>query len=56
MSSRVTVFVAMLSLACVDSTLAQQKPAAGNRPNILVIWGDDIGWQNVSAYGMGTMG
>ncbi len=26
------------------------------RPNILVIWGDDIGWQNVSAYGMGTMG
>ena len=27
-----------------------------DRPNILVIWGDDIGWQNVSAYGMGTMG
>jgi arylsulfatase len=29
---------------------------ADKRPNILVIWGDDIGWQNVSAYGMGTMG
>ncbi len=29
---------------------------AVKRPNILVIWGDDIGWQNVSAYGMGTMG
>lgn len=27
-----------------------------SRPNILVIWGDDIGWQNVSAYGLGTMG
>ncbi|MGN6646549.1 MAG: arylsulfatase [Cytophaga sp.] len=26
------------------------------QPNILVIWGDDIGWQNVSAYGMGVMG
>ncbi|WP_082331914.1 arylsulfatase [Mangrovimonas xylaniphaga] len=26
------------------------------KPNILVIWGDDVGWQNVSAYGMGTMG
>ena len=26
------------------------------KPNILVIWGDDIGWQNVSAYGLGTMG
>ncbi len=25
-------------------------------PNIVVIFGDDIGWQNVSAYGMGTMG
>ena len=30
--------------------------AYANQPNILVIWGDDIGWQNVSAYGMGTMG
>ena len=30
--------------------------AAEQKPNILVIWGDDIGWQNVSAYGMGTMG
>ena len=29
---------------------------SGKPPNILVIWGDDIGWQNVSAYGMGTMG
>jgi arylsulfatase len=26
------------------------------KPNILVIWGDDNGWQNVSRYGMGTMG
>src|SRR4029453_13787758 len=30
--------------------------AKNTKPNILVIWGDDIGWQNVSAYGMGTMG
>ena len=29
---------------------------AQNRPNILVIWGDDIGWSNVSAYNMGMMG
>jgi arylsulfatase len=37
---------------------AQTPTASANRksPNILVIWGDDIGWQNVSAYGMGTMG
>ena len=29
---------------------------AADKPNILVIWGDDIGWENVSAYGMGVMG
>src|SRR5882762_3653843 len=45
--------------APVEVAQAQQRPAAtpsSQRPNILVIWGDDIGWQNVSAYGMGTMG
>ena len=26
------------------------------KPNILVIWGDDIGWYNVSAYSLGVMG
>lgn len=26
------------------------------QPNILVIWGDDIGWENLSSYSMGTMG
>ena len=31
--------------------LAQQK-----KPNILIIWGDDIGYWNVSAYNQGMMG
>jgi len=26
------------------------------RPNILVIFGDDVGWANISAYNMGLMG
>jgi arylsulfatase A-like enzyme len=30
--------------------------AAGKKPNILVIWGDDIGQFNLSAYNMGMMG
>jgi arylsulfatase A-like enzyme len=30
--------------------------AAGDRPNILVIWGDDVGWSNISAYNQGLMG
>jgi arylsulfatase A-like enzyme len=36
--------------------MAGQAAAQTEPPNILVIWGDDIGWQNVSAYGLGTMG
>ena len=35
--------------------LAAQADAAA-RPNILVIWGDDIGQFNISAYNMGMMG
>jgi arylsulfatase A-like enzyme len=26
------------------------------KPNMLVIWGDDIGWYNISAYNLGVMG
>ena len=35
---------------------AAQPAAAAKPPNILVIWGDDIGWYNVSAYNQGAMG
>ena len=30
--------------------------AAGDKPNILIIWGDDIGMWNISAYHRGMMG
>ena len=40
----------MAILALSASAVAQDKP------NILVIWGDDIGWFNISAYNMGMMG
>src|SRR5215469_6308436 len=38
--------------------IAQAQPAApsGKKPNILVIFGDDIGIANISAYSMGLMG
>src|SRR5579863_7431835 len=29
---------------------------ASKKPNILIIWGDDIGWFNISAYNHGVMG
>jgi len=36
--------------------LATSVSAATDKPNILVIWGDDIGQSNISAYTMGMMG
>jgi len=40
-------------MAVAGTTLVQ---AADTKPNILVIWGDDIGQFNISAYNMGKMG
>lgn len=39
-------------LMMIGSAMAQEK----ERPNILVIWGDDIGWSNLSAYNHAVMG
>jgi arylsulfatase len=49
---------ALTAAAPIQMAQAQQSPAAsaGQRPNILFIMGDDIGWFNVSAYNMGIMG
>jgi arylsulfatase len=41
----------VLSLSCAATAFA-----AADKPNILVIWGDDIGQFNVSAYNLGMMG
>jgi len=38
-------------LICGAAAMSQQK-----KPNILIIWGDDIGQFNVGAYNMGMMG
>jgi len=36
--------------------LASAVAAAADKPNILVVWGDDVGQSNISAYTMGLMG
>ncbi|MFM7142061.1 MAG: arylsulfatase [Alphaproteobacteria bacterium] len=36
--------------------VAAPKAAGTRKPNILVLWGDDIGYFNVGAYNMGMMG
>jgi len=54
---RHTTFGAVLALALTSlafSAEAQTAPAA--KPNILIIWGDDVGYWNVSAYNQGMMG
>ncbi|EHK65905.1 arylsulfatase [Achromobacter arsenitoxydans SY8] len=50
------VLMATTAHAQSSTSTASASASAEKKPNILVIWGDDIGWQNVSAYGMGTMG
>ncbi len=59
--------VSLLALSAAQAGSAkagETKPApapaaalgAGGKPNILVIWGDDIGYWNISAYNQGMMG
>ena len=43
-------------LGLVATVLFAAPLSAQDRPNILIIWGDDIGWFNVSAYNDGMMG
>jgi arylsulfatase A-like enzyme len=49
---------ALGSGASIQVAKAQQQPAApsGRKPNILVIFGDDVGYWNISAYNRGMMG
>ena len=56
MNSRLILLIAALGLACACGAQAQQKPVAAKKPNILVIFGDDIGVANVSAYSHGLVG
>ncbi|WP_170367150.1 arylsulfatase [Ruegeria arenilitoris] len=45
-----------LAVATVSVALAAPAWAQDQKPNILVIWGDDIGQSNISAYTKGMMG
>ncbi|MFV1987758.1 MAG: arylsulfatase [Gemmatimonadota bacterium] len=45
-----------LAAAILMAAGAFQAAEAQDQPNILVIWGDDVGQANISAYTMGVMG
>jgi arylsulfatase A-like enzyme len=49
-------FVAGIFALSVAQPISCASAEAGDKPNILVIMGDDIGWMNVSAYGGDIMG
>ena len=44
------------STAFIAGAAFAQDAGTADQPNILVIWGDDVGQSNVSAYTMGLMG
>jgi arylsulfatase len=44
------------ALAQRNQEVTARAAAAGRKPNILVIWGDDIGQSNISAYTFGLVG
>lgn len=52
MKAKYIIPAALLCAAAFTATHA----ADTKKPNILVIFPDDVGWQNISAYGHGTMG
>jgi arylsulfatase len=55
--SRIAPAIALvLGLLAAAVAAAEQREPARTPPNILVIWGDDIGQFNVSAYNLGMMG
>ena len=54
-ASRTVVAAALLpALATLAAPARGQAP--GTKPNLLIIWGDDIGRYDPSAYNMGVMG
>jgi len=48
--------LAAAALVCAVMIAASPAAAADKKPNIVIIWGDDIGGFNISAYNMGMMG
>ena len=46
----IAFMMATITIWCAEPSLAQDKP------NIVIIWGDDIGQSNISAYTKGMMG
>jgi len=53
---KVTLGAIAISSFLAGAATAQAQTATPKQPNIVIIWGDDIGQTDVSAYSMGLMG
>jgi arylsulfatase len=53
---RNVLFGGLAALAAATLACAPVQAQAPKKPNVLIIWGDDVGPFNVSAYNMGMMG
>ena len=49
-------FTALATAALFSASMATAQDAGTDKPNILVIFGDDIGQTNLSTYSFGLMG
>jgi len=56
MKSRISLLTLAAACMALLATALPAQAAAAKKPNILIIWGDDIGYWNVSAYNQGMMG
>jgi hypothetical protein len=54
---KTTLRLAQITVVALIATAATgSAQTVGKKPNILIIWGDDIGYWNISAYNQGMMG
>ena len=54
MLNRFMAIIAAVSIATgVSALVSQGAQAQEQKPNIVIIWGDDIGQSNISAYSKG---
>src|SRR6476469_8998299 len=56
MELRHAVCTAGLAISLAASAVPAAAQQAAAKPNIVIIWGDDIGQSNISAYSFGVMG
>jgi arylsulfatase A-like enzyme len=61
MKIKLILHTLILSVACIFSapgiaSAQSPAPSSGKKPNIVIIWGDDVGQSDISAYTRGLMG